>query len=128
MDKATLRQDMSRILTSMTPEDKAQENKIIFELREKNLFHKYNNWAIYISLSSEADTRSIIDHIQRSGNKCLLPIQQGDNFFFTEITTQTQYKKNIYGFLEPIEQEPSTYIPDAILVPGLGFTTQGARL
>jgi 5-formyltetrahydrofolate cyclo-ligase len=81
------------------------------------LFPKYTNRAVYITLSDEVATQKIIETIVSSDKKCFLPIQQGDSFFFTEITQETQYAKNKYGILEPIRPQQSKHKPDAILVP-----------
>jgi len=124
MDKAWLRQNMQNSIKQISAADQMQENNIIFDIRQKELFPKYTNRAIYISLSDEVDTKNIVQSILSSGKKCLLPIKEGADFFFTEITKDTKYQRNKLGILEPIHPQKSEYTPDAILVPGLAFTKQ----
>ncbi len=128
MQKAELRQYMQNIIRQISASDKIKENTIIFDTRQKELFSKYNNRAVYTSLSDEVDTKKIIQFLLVSDKKCLIPIQQEGKFFFTEITEDTKYHKNKYGILEPIQIRKSDYIPDAILIPWLAFTIQWHRL
>lgn len=128
MDKAGLRQHIQENTRKISAADKAKENTMIFDTRQKELLPGHTNRAVYISLLNEVDTKKIIETILSSGKKCLLPIQQEDNFFFTEITNKTQYQKNKYGILEPINTQQAKQKPDVILVPGLAFTKQWTRL
>ena len=124
MEKAGLRQDVQNTIKQISTANKNKENTIIFDIRQKDLLPKYNNRAVYISLSDEVDTKKIITSILSSGKKCLLPIHQGEKFFFSEINKNTQYQKNQYGIQEPTNANKSIYVPDVILVPGLAFTVQ----
>ncbi len=90
MDKAGLRQHIQENTRKISAADKAKENTMIFDTRQKELLPGHTNRAVYISLLNEVDTKKIIESILSSGKKCLLPIQQEDNFFFTEITNKTQ--------------------------------------
>ncbi len=128
MDKAWLRQHMQNTLRQISASDKAKANNIIFNIRHKELLPKYTNRVVYISLSDEVDTKKIIESILSSNKKCFIPIQQGEKFFFTEITKDTQYQKNKYGILEPINPKKNIDKPDVILVPGLAFTVDWKRL
>lgn len=113
---------MQNTLRQISASDKAKANNIIFNIRHKELLPKYTNRVVYISLSDEVDTKKIIESILSSNKKCFIPIQQGEKFFFTEITKDTQYQKNKYGILEPINPKKNIDKPDVILVPGLAFT------
>lgn len=128
MDKNWLRQYIKTISQKISLIDKVQESKSIFDIRQKELLSKYNNRAVYLSLADEVDTKHIIKTILQSDKKCFLPIQQGDNFFFCEITEKTAYKINQYNIPEPINAKKSRHIPEAILVPGLAFTKEWKRL
>lgn len=117
MDKVGLRTDMKKTIKNISPDDQIQQNNAIFTIRQTELFSKYKNRAVYISLADEVDTKAIIDHIYKTHSKCLLPIQQGDIFFFTEINKNTKYNKNSSGILEPVKQNKASQLPDVILVP-----------
>lgn len=128
MDKASLRREMKKIIKNISLDDKTQQDKEIFSLRQDKLFSKYKNRAVYISLPDEVDTQQIIQYIHQTKRNCLLPIQHGDNFFFTQIDPDTQYQQNAQWIYIPTIQNPSPIVPDAILIPGLAFTKQGLRL
>lgn len=128
MDKNWLRKYMKTITQKISLTNKVQESKYIFDIRQKELLPKHDNRAVYISLSDEVDTKKIIQTIVESDKKCFLPIQQGDDFFFTEITQETKYETNQHNIPEPINAKKSEHIPEAILVPGIAFTGEWKRL
>ena len=93
---------------------------------------------IYLSIKNEVDTRPILEAIWESGKKAYAPIirhceERSDvaiqYLAFAHYTPTTPLSKNRFGILEPLSPEffPQEHL-DLVLVPLVGFDTQGNRL
>jgi 5-formyltetrahydrofolate cyclo-ligase len=88
---------------------------------------------IYYPLSSEVDTRSIIDAAFLSHKKVALPIIQDGDLIFQIISPN--YEKSLQastlGTMEPMEKptvELESYTHTLLIVPGLAFSKEKDRL
>ena len=89
----------------------------------------------YIGMRDEVSTLEPLREESAQGKRIALPTVVGAELHFTAVHDFTQLEIGSYGILEPSEllrSEPALQCSpapgDLILVPGLCFTTKGARL
>ncbi len=129
MDKKEFRKKMTMIRDSLpkSVQDEAPE-KCMSHLRS---FEEYKNAEIiyiFVSFRSELNTRKMIPEILKDGKRVAVPKVIGKEMIFKEIHSLGDCEPGIWGILEPKE---NTYLIEEkgmILMPGLGFDTEGHRI
>lgn len=86
---------------------------------------------LYMALSHEVQTAALIAHARDHDKRVLIPmVTPGGLLAIVCPTEDTHFKPGPFGILEPCD--PSAVAPpteiDLVLVPGVGFDTQGTRL
>ncbi|MFH1753730.1 MAG: 5-formyltetrahydrofolate cyclo-ligase [Candidatus Omnitrophota bacterium] len=86
----------------------------------------------YVSMDSEVDTRALIDDALEAGKTVAVPVIAGDDLRFYRIENRgADLAEGPCGILQPDEsrEEPfSNDRMDLVIVPGLAFSKEGARL
>jgi len=133
-DKHQLRIYMKKKLNKISLPQKSELSSIITKkVLEHEDFLSSNLVLIYYPLSSEVDTRAIIDAAFLSHKKVALPITQAGDLTFQIISPN--YEKSLQastlGTMEPmakstVELEPYTHT--LLIVPGLAFSKEKDRL
>jgi 5-formyltetrahydrofolate cyclo-ligase len=132
-DKKALRREIINKRNNMDiNEKKIKDKKIIDKFYNSEEYKKAEKIFIYISYSSEIDTKSIINKALKDNKKIYVPrtefkIRRMDAI---EITSLDNLTESSYGTLEPGVGE--SYIDpnelDLIIVPGVAFDRNGGRM
>ena len=115
---------------SKTWEKKLDELNLYKELFKTTEWEKADNVAITLSEDFELDTFPIISTAQQQNKKVLVPKTLPNRMMeFVELTPDVKIVRTKFGVLEP---ESENYVNkeniDLIIVPGLAFAENGARL
>ena len=133
MTKSEIRKEIFQRLKTQgagqkSKKDGAIRNKLLLlpEFREAGIV------AFFISLDSEVDTAALIDEALAAGKRVVVPAIVGENLKLYGIKDRKAcLAKGPYGVLQPdisgARPFPNDQI-DVILVPGVAFTSDGARL
>lgn len=128
-DKTELRRMLRAKIARMTPAAMTNASeKIRARIPSLPRWQEVRTVAAYAALSGEPDLHPVdwADHL-----RVLLPRVEGDNLVFHQVTSPTDLHPGAFGVPEP---DPAccpvvdASVADIIFVPGLGFTTDGARL
>ncbi|NLY72595.1 MAG: 5-formyltetrahydrofolate cyclo-ligase [Tissierellia bacterium] len=129
MDKKSLRQELRKLRGSLGEENRIKYSEEIWKtLKELDQFKDAKKIGIYLDFGSEVKTTSYA--LELIGDKeVYVPRLRGREMDFVELTGLDGMKAGAFGILEPVKGK---VIPpeelDLILMPGLGFTLDGARL
>ena len=128
--KQQAREYVRKASLKITPEKITAANKQIYTscysvLRQKNI----NSLFIYVSRKNEADTHMLIKHFLKDEIDIYVPKVIGDNeMVAARLMTWDSLITGQYGLLEPKSFEEVAVEIDMVVVPGLAFTIEGARL
>lgn len=130
--KKLLRKEILNIRNNMNYDNKNEKDTIIKEkFLNSDYYKKAKNIFIYISYSSEIDTKEIINYALDDGKTIFVPRTEFKTKLMdaVKITSFNNMIEDRYGILEPSKQEP--YIQpeqlDLIVVPGIAFDKEGGR-
>jgi 5-formyltetrahydrofolate cyclo-ligase len=87
--------------------------------------------ALFASLPTEPVVEFLWDHIRSEGKRACYPKVNGDNLNLILVNDPTELVASRWQLREPVMREPNLQSPekvDLILVPGLAFSWEGARL
>lgn len=89
--------------------------------------------AAFVGVRGEPDTTALIDAAWQSGKSVWLPRVLGDAIAFVQTTSRDRWITAGFGLREPApdEGEPRSIadiVPEVVLVPGLAFSSTGARI
>jgi len=143
--KSQLRKHMNQLLSALSPEIIETEGKVIEQmLLKSSIYQKSKHIGIYVSFGKELPTRHLIHHILSpgSGKICYVPqiieptLTERERLKLLRINDQEDFeslKPNRWGILEPSADQQRTDALetsqlDLLLVPGLAFQLNGARL
>ncbi|XP_025203962.1 5-formyltetrahydrofolate cyclo-ligase [Melanaphis sacchari] len=135
--KTNLRSDLKKKLSLMTAREITEQSKIITnKLLSHSVYKKSNRVSIYLSMDSEVQTYSIVKDIFISGKICFIPKYNKSEMFMVKIKSIDELNslpKTKWNISQPADDDLredalTTGGLDLIIVPGLGFTTDGKRL
>lgn len=127
--KSALRLSIDEKLKNTRPQDIREWSLNIHQqLGEIPEFFQAKNPCVYLSLSTEVDTRNLINNWAHEKSFSVLK-WVGESFVPVKFTGWENIEKNRWGVDEPISIE-EVQLPtiDCLLVPGLAFTKKGERL
>jgi 5-formyltetrahydrofolate cyclo-ligase len=127
--KPALRSSIDQKLKNASSQDIREWSLAIHQLLgEIPEFFQAKNPCIYLSLSSEVDTKDLINNWSHE-KEFSVPKWAGESFIPVKFNGWENIEKNRWGVEEPIKIE-EVQLPsiDCILVPGLAFTKGGERL
>lgn len=132
-DKKKLRKEILDKRNSMDLNIKRELDNCIFNrFYESSHYKNANKIFIYVSYSSEIDTKKIINKILEEGKRIFVPRTENKtkSMDAIEITSLDDLEESRYGILEPsIDKEsinPNEL--DLIVVPGVAFDCCGGRI
>jgi len=127
-DKKLARQRIKRLISVMTPEQKAAQSAAIWERMEQNdAFRKATDILIYWSMDDEVQTPAFIEKWSQS-KRFYLPSIQGDDLIVKRYEGTLQPGEQ-FGIPEPSGQQVTDLSPiTLVIVPGRAFDAQGNRM
>jgi len=128
--KERIRKEILEKLRNQKPEKRFQKSKTIkeklFLLKE---FKEAKNLICYVSLKEEVDTFGIIKEALKSGKRIFAPVIDGDQLGISEIKDlDKDLQKGPLGVLQPNKKEQIREKIDLVIIPGLAFDKNRARL
>ncbi|MGA2582546.1 MAG: 5-formyltetrahydrofolate cyclo-ligase [Tepidisphaeraceae bacterium] len=132
-DKPTIRRDLRAKLAAMTPADRQARS-----LAACNLIAASPEFAaarvvmLYLSTPQEADTAPLALRCWQSGKTVVVPKVSWNQRRMLPVeiqSLQTSMTTSNAGVREPVSGQPMPVnLIDLVIVPGLGFTTDGHRI
>ena len=127
-DKRKIRQAVRAEIAKLSDEEKKHLSAQIFsELYNSNKVSNASVIALFISLPDEPQTANFIEQLLSKNKRVVVPRIEGEEMNFYDISEGVS--EGAFGIMEPIATtpiEPSEI--DVMIVPGVAFTRQGARL
>ena len=132
-DKKILRKEVLEKRNNLDFNKKEEMDKeILKKFYETQYYKKAKKIFIYISYSSEINTKEIINKALKDNKKIYIPRTEFKTRHMdaVEITSLDNLVESTYGILEPSKEAP--YIEpnelDLIVVPGVAFDRNGGRM
>lgn len=127
LDKRTLRRSVRAEIAKLSDEEKVLLSARIFtKIEQLEAVEKATVVALYAALADEPQSAEIIDRLAKS-KRVVLPRIKGDEMDFYDISEGVS--EGSFGILEPIATTPIEPCEiDVMIVPGVAFTRNGARL
>lgn len=129
-DKTELRQVLRERLAALPSEDTAGFNtRITEQFISSQGFMPHSNIAGYMPLKGEVSCMAILENLNRQSHILCLPVVEGRNIplLFRHYRPGDPVRRGMLGPQEPLPSAREI-IPDALIIPMLGFTRQGYRL
>jgi 5-formyltetrahydrofolate cyclo-ligase len=134
--KKTLRPVYQEIIAKLTPEERAEKSRLIFEhIQSIPEFVKAKAVMVYVSFGNEVDTYPIMDAILAAGKRLIVPFcrsAENTGLGIAAITApKTELLPGTFSIPEPIESLRENFFKsdlNLILCPGLAFDGNGVRL
>ena len=128
-DKKQARQRIRRLISVMTPEQKAAQSASIWERLEQNqAFKDATDILIYWSMDDEVQTPAFIDKWSALGKRFYLPSIQGDDLI-VKLYDGKLHPGEQFGIPEPDGKPVTDLSPiTLVLVPGRAFDAAGNRM
>ena len=129
-DKKMARQRIKRLISVMTPEQKAAQSAAIWKRLEQNqAFNDATDILIYWSMADEVQTPAFIEKWATS-KRFYLPSIQGDDLIVKRYTgTSALIPGQSFSIPEPTGEPVSDLSPiTLVIVPGRAFDAQGNRM
>ena len=138
--KEKLRGKIKNLLKTIPEEDFIiQGKKAAVHLRSSFIWPRYSTIFLFLSISSEIDTRSLIETALSDGKKVFAPKTEADRLIFYRILSPDgPWTRGPFGIREPEASGPKGDshlfpaedgdFPALILAPGMAFDHEGKRL
>ncbi|MFO7602827.1 MAG: 5-formyltetrahydrofolate cyclo-ligase [Gammaproteobacteria bacterium] len=134
--RSQLRQQLRAARHRLTHQQRQHAaTQLLEQARHSRLFQQSRHIAVYLPNDGEIDLRPLIDYAWQQGKHCYLPIvghRHTHRLWFVPFTTDTVLEQNRYGIPEPRHHKRARGFPlrrlDLVLMPLVGFDTQGNRL
>lgn len=127
LDKRDIRRAVREQIKILSSRDKERLSSLIFsKISELQEIKNASTIAIFSSLPDEPQTATFIEKLQPQ-KRIVLPRINGEEMDFYELSAGVQ--RGYFGIMEPIATTPiSPSEIDVMIVPGVAFTPEGARL
>jgi 5-formyltetrahydrofolate cyclo-ligase len=130
--RQSLRKKLKEQRAKLSVHDQTLASKKITEQLSQNiLFQQSSTIAGYIATQREINPALLLKKALDKHKGCYLPILQENRLIFSAYDTNTLFNNNAFNIPEPLFSKESLIEPcdlDLVLVPLLGFTTEGQRL
>lgn len=137
--KAALRKEIQATLKALSAEEQArQSNEVQKKVIAHSIYRDSKRVALYLSMANEVATESIVRHALEQGKTCYIPRYDSKSTYMDMVRLHswqeyeslplTKWKIKQPPMSQACETALETGGLDLILVPGLGFTSEGHRM
>ena len=132
--KKELRAKCKQLRTEMSPEKKAEKDRLILErIISSDAYKNASIILTYVSTAIEVDTLALMEQAMKDKKRVAVPrcIDGTRNMDFYFITSLSDLEKGTFGVMEPVPEKcVKAYAFETALciVPGLSFDMKGYRL
>ncbi len=134
-DRSTLRRQLRAARRALSPLEQHQASQRLWrQLAQHPLFRRARHIAFYLANDGEIDPAILLEHAQRLGKQCYLPVITGwpaDRMHFQRLVPGQRWITNRFGIREPLIDAGLQARPwrlDLVLMPLVGFDAAGNRL
>lgn len=134
-DRSTLRRQLRAARRALSPLEQHQASQRLWrQLAQHPLFRRARHIAFYLANDGEIDPAILLEHAQRLGKHCYLPVITGwpaDRMHFQRLVPGQRWITNRFGIREPLVDPDLQARPwrlDLVLMPLVGFDAAGNRL
>lgn len=134
-DRSTLRRQLRAARRALSPLEQHQASQRLWrQLAQHPLFRRARHIAFYLANDGEIDPAILLEHAQRLGKHCYLPVITGwpaDRMHFQRLVPGQRWITNRFGIREPLIDAGLQARPwrlDLVLMPLVGFDAAGNRL
>lgn len=134
-DRSTLRRQLRAARRALSPLEQHQASQRLWrQLAQHPLFRRARHIAFYLANDGEIDPAILLEHAQRLGKHCYLPVITGwpaDRMHFQRLVPGQRWITNRFGIREPPVDAGLQARPwrlDLVLMPLVGFDAAGNRL
>lgn len=124
------------------PEREKESQMVIHKLVESNYFKNSQRVSVYLPMSDEINTLPLVRSIFAAKKTCFIPKYVGDSMEMVRLHSLDEIEElplTPWNIRQPADDEDEHRNPsrenalktgglDLIIVPGLGFTTEGSRI
>lgn len=134
--RSQLRQQLRSARRRLSPQQRQHAaEQLVQQLRSSKIYQQSQYIAVYLPNDGEMDLWPLIRHAWHQGKHCYLPVvghRHTHRLWFAPFTNETALYQNRYGIAEPQHHNKARDFPlrrlDLVLMPLVGFDTQGNRL
>ena len=135
--KRSLRKELKARIKRMPDDQKREESlKIAKKVLNLKAYQESSRVSVYLSMPSEVDTTEILNHIFDQGKKCYVPLYTSEDMKMVRLKDLNDYNSlplTSWNIKQPNENEVREIAIesgglDMVIVPGLGFTSDGLRI
>ncbi|PVD20002.1 hypothetical protein C0Q70_20496 [Pomacea canaliculata] len=135
--KATLRQEMKQKLANITKEEKDRQSDIVIKkVLQSPIFASSQRLSLFLNMPDEINTFPILQAAMAAKKACFIPHYQGPVMKMVHLVSLEDYYNlplTKWNIKQPADNDlrpdaVDTGGLDLILMPGLAFSRQGARL
>lgn len=135
--KSLLRKELKRRLFKMSEEVRKRESVTVTQkLLSMKEYQASERISVYMSMPNEVNTMDIMKNIFETKKKCFIPYYKGTVMKMVPLASMEDYNSlplTSWNIKQPADDDVrddalQTGGLDLIVVPGLGFTKDGARL
>lgn len=134
-ERSHLRRQLRHARRALTPlQQRMASLQLVRQLAQHPLYRRSQHIAFYLANDGEIDPRLLMQHAQRLGKQCYLPVLSGwpaNRMHFQRLISQQRWVTNRFGIREPMLNRRLQARPwrlDLILMPLVGFDENGNRL
>lgn len=134
-ERSHLRRQLRHARRALTPlQQRMASLQLVRQLAQHPLYRRSQHIAFYLANDGEIDPRLLMQHAQRLGKQCYLPVLSewpANRMHFQRLISQQRWVTNRFGIREPMLNRRLQARPwrlDLILMPLVGFDENGNRL
>lgn len=135
VERSALRRQLRQTRRSLSPQQqRLASQQLLQQLAQHPLYRRSRHIAFYLANDGEIDPALLLQHAQRLGKHCYLPVLNewpANRMHFQRLVPNQRWTTNRFGIREPTLNHGLQTKPwrlDLILMPLVGFDENGNRL
>lgn len=132
LDRQTLRKSLRQLRNQLSDTEQQQAAEALQQQFSHALAPTLPVWAnvaLYLTNDGEISPSAVCEWCWDNQINTYLPVLDGKSLVFARYHQHSEWQKNSFGILEPIDPSPAAGADmDIVLMPLVGFDAQGGRL